>query len=275
MRSKIPPYDDSIIKLSNQEYEIQYYKRNQVPIKLKDNLVSFTCYFDYNSKNLAVDSIQNLQNWLTKYTGKKNFVLSLVAYTDTIGSTKYNYELAKNRLNSIENLLNTNAIKIEKRFILGEDYPQFYEYKHKKYRKVVVVVEFDNDEIINPEFQGRMEIFAAATPEIPINLNIQFVGDQSVYLNESSILEVVTLLEFLKKNPNKKAFIRGHVCCANDIELSIQRAFAVYNDLLLEGIDASRISYQGFGNTLPISPEFNEEMRQLNRRVDVIFSDFK
>jgi outer membrane protein OmpA-like peptidoglycan-associated protein len=120
-----------------------------------------------------------------------------------------------------------------------------------------------------------MEIFAAATPEIPINLNIQFVGDQSVYLNESSILEVVTLLEFLKKNPNKKAFIRGHVCCANDIELSIQRAFAVYNDLLLEGIDASRISYQGFGNTLPISPEFNEEMRQLNRRVDVIFSDFK
>ena len=275
MRSKIPPYDDSIIKLSNQEYEIQYYKRNQVPIKLKDNLVSFTCYFDYNSKNLAVDSIQNLQNWLTKYTGKKNFVLSLVAYTDTIGSTKYNYELAKNRLNSIENLLNTNAIKIEKRFILGEDYPQFYEYKHKKYRKVDVVVEFDNDEIINPEFQGRMEIFAAATPEIPINLNIQFVGDQSVYLNESSILEVVTLLEFLKKNPNKKAFIRGHVCCANDIELSIQRAFAVYNDLLLEGIDASRISYQGFGNTLPISPEFNEEMRQLNRRVDVIFSDFK
>jgi outer membrane protein OmpA-like peptidoglycan-associated protein len=275
MRSKIPPYDDSIIKLSNQEYEIQYYKKNQVPIKLKDNLVSFTCYFDYNSKNLAVDSIQNLQNWLTKYTGKKNFVLSLVAYTDTIGSTKYNYELAKNRLNSIENLLNTNAIKIEKRFILGEDYPQFYEYKHKKYRKVDVVVEFDNDEIINPEFQGRMEIFAAATPEIPINLNIQFVGDQSVYLNESSILEVVTLLEFLKKNPNKKAFIRGHVCCANDIELSIQRAFAVYNDLLLEGIDASRISYQGFGNTLPISPEFNEEMRQLNRRVDVIFSDFK
>lgn len=275
MRSKIPPYDDSIIKLSNQEYEIQYYKKNQVPIKLKDNLVSFTCYFDYNSKNFAVDSIQNLQNWLTKYTGKKNFVLSLVAYTDTIGSTKYNYELAKNRLNSIENLLNTNAIKIEKRFILGENYPQFYEYNHRKYRKVAVFIEFDNEDVINPEFQGRMEIFAAATPEIPINLNIQFVGDQSVYLNESSILEVVTLLEFLKKNPNKKAFIRGHVCCANDVELSIQRAFAVYNDLLLEGIDASRISYQGFGNSLPISPELDEQTRQLNRRVDVIFSDIK
>jgi hypothetical protein len=220
MRSKIPPYDDSIIKLSNQEYEIQYYKKNQVPIKLKDNLVSFTCYFDYNSKNLAVDSIQNLQNWLTKYTGKKNFVLSLVAYTDTIGSTKYNYELAKNRLNSIENLLNTNAIKIEKRFILGENYPQFYEYNHRKYRKVAVFIEFDNEDVINPEFQGRMEIFAAATPEIPINLNIQFVGDQSVYLNESSILEVVTLLEFLKKIQIKKHLFA--VTCVVQMTLSYQ-----------------------------------------------------
>ncbi len=275
MRSKIPPYDDSIVKLPNQEYELQYYKENQVPIKLKDNLVSLTCYFDYKSKNFAVDSIQNLKNWVKQFTGKKNFSLSLVAYTDTIGSTKSNYELAKNRLNSIENLLKTNAIKIEKRFIIGENYPPFYGYNHRKYRKVSVFIEFDNEDVVNPELVGRMEVFAAATPEIPISLNIQFVGDQAVYLNESSILEVITLLEFLKKNPNKKAFIRGHVCCANDVELSIQRAFAVYNDLLLEGIDASRISYQGFGNSLPISPELDEQTRQLNRRVDVIFSDIK
>jgi outer membrane protein OmpA-like peptidoglycan-associated protein len=275
MRSKIPPYDDSIIKLPNQEYELQHYKKNQVPIKLKDNLVSYTCYFDYNSKNLAFDSIQNLQNWIKQYIGKKNFSLSLVAYTDTIGSINSNNLLAKNRLNTVENSLVRNKFAIDKRFIVGENYPPFYDYNHRKFRKVGVFVEFDNEEVVNPEFQNRMQVFAAAEPEIPINLNIQFVGDQAVYLNESSILEVVTLLEFLKKNPNKKAFIRGHVCCANDIELSIQRAFAVYNDLLLEGIDASRISFQGFGNTLPISPEFNEEMRQLNRRVDVIFSDVK
>lgn len=62
---------------------------------------------------------------------------------------------------------------------------------------------------------------------------------------------------------------------ANDVELSTKRAMAVYNDLLLEGIDKSRISFQGFGNSLPISPELDEETRQLNRRVDVVFSDLK
>jgi outer membrane protein OmpA-like peptidoglycan-associated protein len=274
LTSKIPPYRDSLVREFN-SYTVQYQEKKGNPPKIKDNIQKFTCYFSYNKSDFAIDSVQKLKNWLNQYHGKRNVSISLVAYTDTIGSVYNNNILAKKRLNSITNRLKSYPIPTEKRFFLGENYPYVNNVEDKYLRKVDVYVEFDNDENINPEQLGRMEIFASATPQIPINLNIQFVGNQDVYLNESSILEVVTLLEFLKKNPNKKAFIRGHVCCANDVELSTKRAMAVYNDLLLEGIDKSRISFQGFGNSLPISLELDEETRQLNRRVDVVFSDLK
>jgi len=276
LTSKIPPYEDSLIRAEgNTGYLVQYQKRKADKPRTKDNIHKFSCYFKYNKSDFGIDSIQKLKNWLNQYHGKRNVGISLVAYTDTISSVYNNNILAKKRLNSITNRLKSYSIPTEKRFFLGENYPYLKNVENKYFRKVDVYVEFDNDENINPEQLGRMEIFASATPQIPINLNIQFVGDQDVYLNESSILEVVTLLEFLKKNPNKKAFIRGHVCCANDVELSTKRAMAVYNDMLLEGIDKSRISFQGFGNSLPISPELDEETRQLNRRVDVVFSDLK
>lgn len=274
LTSKIPPYGDSLMREYNY-YTVQYQEKKGNPTKIKDNIQKFSCYFGYNKSDFEFDSVQKLKNWLNQYHGERNVSISLVAYTDTIGSVYNNNILAKKRLNSITNRLKSYSIPTEKRFFLGENYPYLKNVENKYFRKVDVYVEFDNDENINPEQLGRMEIFASAAPQIPINLNIQFVGDQDVYLNESSILEVVTLLEFLKKNPNKKAFIRGHVCCANDVELSTKRAMAVYNDMLLEGIDKSRISFQGFGNSLPISPELDEETRQLNRRVDVVFSDLK
>lgn len=275
IRSKIPPYEDSVIEQSKNVFAVQYYNSSQVPPNFKENLFSFSCYFDYKSKDYNIDSIQKFKKWINQFTDKKNISISLVAFTDTIGSLKSNELLAKNRLKTIENILKTKYNKIDKKYVLGEKYNKFSDYNHLKFRKVDVVIEFDNDVQNNPQVLTRMQVFEAATTQTPINLNIQFVGNQDVYLNQSSMLEVMTLIEFLKKNPNKKAFIRGHVCCANDVELSNKRALAVYNDLLFEGIEKSRISYEGFGNSLPISPEFDEETRQLNRRVDVIFSEIE
>jgi flagellar motor protein MotB len=55
--------------------------------------------------------------------------------------------------------------------------------------------------------------------------------------------------------------------------LSVQRASAVYDILIKDGIEPSRLDFKGFSNSLPIvSPEYTEEERQQNRRVDVVFS---
>lgn len=105
-----------------------------------------------------------------------------------------------------------------------------------------------------------------------INLNIQFEGDAPI-INSSSINEMDDLVKFLQKNNSIDAFIRGHVCCGDEMPLSKKRAKTVYLELIRRGISASRLRYQGFSNTIPaVSPEKTDLDRSKNRRVDVMFS---
>jgi outer membrane protein OmpA-like peptidoglycan-associated protein len=238
--------------------------------KLSDSTFLYTCYFTFNDADFSDSS--RLVSWIHSIVKSSAASIQLSAFTDTIGSVDFNKQLAQKRLETIEKQIQSSGIPLTQRYEIGENYALSPSYSNARFRKVEVLLTLQNKQFDkSTDVVARLETFSKAKEAI--SLNIQFVGGKDVYLDEASMLEVTILLQFLKENPQKKAFIRGHVCCENDLELSIKRAFAVYNDLRLEGIEESRISYQGFGNTLPISPEFDEASRQLNRRVDVIFSD--
>ncbi len=107
---------------------------------------------------------------------------------------------------------------------------------------------------------------------ILLNMNLEFVGDEPI-ITASSLLEMDDLLNFLLKNNSVDAFIRGHVCCGDEMPLSKKRAKHVYNELIRRGVQEDRLRYQGFSNTLlMVSPELTERDRSKNRRVDIIFS---
>lgn len=53
-----------------------------------------------------------------------------------------------------------------------------------------------------------------------------------------------------------------------NLELSVGRAKAVYEYLISTGIEQNRLSYKGFGDTLPISSNDTDEGRAKNRRVE-------
>lgn len=110
---------------------------------------------------------------------------------------------------------------------------------------------------------------------------LNFVGGHHILVpgSEASLL---SLLETLKKNPAMKVEIQGHVCCTGgkedgldldtgDPKLSENRARAVYNFLVKNGIDPSRLRYRGFGHSKPLVwPELTEEDMQANRRVEIM-----
>ena len=77
------------------------------------------------------------------------------------------------------------------------------------------------------------------------------------------------LIEVMRKNPEWKLHIRGHVCCGPDQKISDKRAKNVYKYLLKKKIDSSRLSYKGYSDSKPIVfPEKTDEDAHKNRRVD-------
>lgn len=231
----------------------------------------FTCYFDYNSAVWHKDSIAKFKIWYEKYANQNGLTISLKAFTDTIGSISRNQNLAQRRLSTVQSYFSQQKLGINKTAALGESYDKSDYKNNASYRKVEIILNYQPvEKSETPELEERLEAFANSTDAV--NLNIQFVGGQDIYIGDS-YLDVVALIEYLERNPTKKAFIRGHVCCENDYELSHRRALAVYNDLLKAGISADRIRYQGFGNTMPIAEEVDAFSKQQNRRVDVVFSE--
>jgi outer membrane protein OmpA-like peptidoglycan-associated protein len=82
------------------------------------------------------------------------------------------------------------------------------------------------------------------------------------------------LLLVMKNNPNLKIEIQGHLCCmpVDRLYLSTQRAKAINNFLVANGINEKRLTYKGFGSTQPIYalPEKDEAQRAANRRVEIM-----
>jgi len=132
-----------------------------------------------------------------------------------------------------------------------------------------------NRKTVHPEVGMRLskiDVSSMDNTVVLINLNIQFLGDAPI-INSSSINEMNHLVTFLQKNNSIDAFIRGHVCCGDEMPLSKKRAKTVYLELIRRGINPERLRYQGYSNTIPaVFPENTDLDRSKNRRVDVMFS---
>ncbi len=91
--------------------------------------------------------------------------------------------------------------------------------------------------------------------------------------------EVDKLALFLKNEPGRNVMIEGYTDStgnpAYNRTLSRDRADAVRDALVSEGINPSRIMTRGFGDQYPIATNKTAAGRQRNRRVEVVISDEK
>jgi len=100
--------------------------------------------------------------------------------------------------------------------------------------------------------------------------NIQFETNKTILLLSASP-SLDSLMELLEENPKMRLRITGHTDGdgeedANQI-LSEERAKRVYDFLVENGIDATRLEYDGKGETEPIESNKNAKGRAKNRRV--------
>jgi outer membrane protein OmpA-like peptidoglycan-associated protein len=99
----------------------------------------------------------------------------------------------------------------------------------------------------------------------------------SAELRPESITELERVVKFMGDVPFAKAMVEGHTDSKGSDDynqkLSDRRAKSVFDYLTSRGVDPSRLSSVGKGESAPIADNATDEGRQENRRVMLIRTD--
>ncbi|MFC3122317.1 OmpA family protein [Agaribacter flavus] len=112
--------------------------------------------------------------------------------------------------------------------------------------------------------------------EVSVSLDILFPNNSSVISNPDSD-KIEAFVAFMKRYPNTEAVIEGHTSTVGEAAynqfLSEKRAQSVRSLLINEyGIDSSRLSAVGYGESRLKFTENTAEAHRLNRRIEVVVS---
>lgn len=224
-------------------------------------------YFDFNEIKINEPSQKVFQDWFKENPNTEIYQIS--GYCDTVGTNPYNKKLATERINTIEKLLKSNKIAVTsnvQKVVVGEDFDTSIDQAEN--RRVTFLYSTKED---SKSYASSLN--TAKKGQYLELKGLNFYGGKDIVLPQS-IPVVEELLLVMKNNENLKIEIHGHICCFTvDTEnLSFKRAQAVYDYLAKNGIAMDRLSFKGFGSTMPIYqlPEKSEEERIANRRVEIL-----
>lgn len=106
--------------------------------------------------------------------------------------------------------------------------------------------------------------------------DINFYPDSAILLpNEDDRMAIIAeTLKTVALDGEYTLLVEGHTAAVGkptgEMQLSIQRAQAIIEELVERGIDRTLFTYKGYGGTNPIGDNNTEEGRAKNRRVDIV-----
>jgi len=124
-----------------------------------------------------------------------------------------------------------------------------------------------------PSSPAVMEPVAVEPVEpVRVELDVKFDFDKSV-VKEGSQADIKSLADFMKQYPQTSTTVEGHTdwigTDAYNQGLSERRANAVRDVLVNQhGIEASRVSTVGYGESRPVADNDTDAGRAINRRVE-------
>lgn len=97
--------------------------------------------------------------------------------------------------------------------------------------------------------------------------------------SDDSEAKLANTVEVLKAYPQAKVEITGYTDSVGsseyNLKLSEERALSVADNLIEEGVETQRITYNGMGEANPVESNETESGRKANRRVEVAIPAFK
>jgi len=250
--------------------------------------ISQNVYFELDKNELRENQKDQICDFIQKIDSSQIKNVCVFGYCDDRGSVLYNFDLSDRRVKTVEAILlqiglapkKLIALKGKGKILINTDTIADLDQTRSKNRRVEVVVE----KLARPTyFRGIHRLFSEF--HLPhqkgdrIYLeNVRFgVGSSYLDLKSRAILDKIVV--FLKNNPYIEFQIQGHVCCipnyfseaidhdTNERKLSYNRAKAVYRYLVMRKIEASRMTFKGFGNQFPLGKE-----TEFDRRVELVIT---
>lgn len=224
-------------------------------------------YFDFDSYKLQKEQKEIITDFIKNSDTLKIESILIYGYCDDRGENDYNYNLSKNRVNTIRDLLvfahfNQKKIRVlegKGRVLLKRDtVVNLYEVRSKNRRVDIFVIE---KPVLSTAIYSSLREKIRVGDRIFLEKILFNIGSSDLNLKSKNELDKIVLI--LKENPSLEFEIRGHVCCTpryykdaidegnQERNLSENRARNVYNYLVNRNINPKRMTYKGFGNKNP------------------------
>ncbi len=243
-------------------------------------------YFEFNKFNLDEKQGQAVVDFIKNTDSTRIESIEIFGYTDDVGKEDYNFKLSTKRANTIQEKLNQSGIKnkvivtIEGkgRILIDDDLVENLPEKRSKNRRVDIVLNLKPlPKIELPGFYTTLQKKHIVGDHIYLE-NLLFERGSSKLTIEAKT-QLDKLSKLLLKYKTLEFEIQGHVCCtppyqkeAIDREtrkrnLSSNRAESVYKYLVFKKIDKKRMTFKGYGNSVPLG-----KGSEYDRRVELVIT---
>jgi outer membrane protein OmpA-like peptidoglycan-associated protein len=248
--------------------------------------VIHSVYFEFDKFSLKPEQLKDVVDFIQSADSTRIETIEIFGYCDDRGKEAYNFKLSQNRANTIQQEFIKNGItkKViitiegKGRIMIDDDIVENLPEVRSKNRRVDVVLNLKPlPKIQLPGYYNSLQKNHVVGDHIYLE-NMLFDRGSSV-LTFKSKSDLAKLAKLLLKNKNIEFEIQGHICCtpryqkeaidrhSGKRKLSHNRAESVYKYLLLKKIPKKRMTFKGYGNTVPLG-----KGSEYDRRVELVIT---
>jgi|TARA_B100001093_G_scaffold130310_1_gene122903 outer membrane protein OmpA-like peptidoglycan-associated protein len=239
--------------------------------------VEHSVYFDTDEFLLTKTEQTRLQKLISSLSRDNVIQIEIYGFCDDRGGENYNLVLSQNRANSIKSIFNSSSF-----------FPEKISTVDGKGELLLNVID-DKDPSVLRALNRRVDVVISYPEDkSPATKTTRNIGDKNKFVLENVLFitgysyvtrnSKKTLSNVVKtiKEDNFSFIIQGHVCCTegaldavdkktNKRNLSVARAKFVYDYFIKNGIDKSRMSYEGLAHKFPLGGSADKD-----RRVEIL-----
>jgi outer membrane protein OmpA-like peptidoglycan-associated protein len=248
--------------------------------------VVHSVYFDFDKSVLNEKQVGEVIAYIKNTDSTRIESIEIFGYTDDIGKEAYNFKLSTKRAAVIQDKFIEGGIKSKiivtiegkGRILIDDDVVENLPEKRSKNRRVDVVLNLKElPKIQIAGYYNSLQKKHVIGDHIYLD-NILFERGSSK-LTYKSKTELDKISRLILKYKNLEFEIQGHVCCTPPYQkeaidkdtkkrhLSINRAQSVYKYLIFKKVNKLRMSFKGYGNTVPLG-----KGTEYDRRVELVIT---